>query len=379
MISGTAKTSDPPPEAGPNSRFQECQKKRKNTRHELTILLLIVALALVIPLLIITATHPAGAVLTLANNSATGATISSLPHSVTIWWVAAWMAMVLLILAFICKLGEYNLCRPMGIFVNEQNVMSLSRMQIVAWTLVIVSALFVMVCVRLIYGEPDPFGVIIDWHVWAVLGLSASAAVGAPLINSGKSAKDPAPTDQQTVDRANRAASDAAVEAKKREQEATHARSNRTPDAEDLETGAAAAQENARKKQEAAENLVRFSGPVNRTARLLNRNPEEVEKNRDGLLFGNPDPSAARFTDIFEGDELATAMYIDISKVQMFWFSVVAIGGYAILVLGMLYANNPVNLDSFPAFSDGFIAILTVSHAAYLGGKGITKTRSEDN
>ena len=331
-----------------NSKYMKKQEKRQPTEWESAKLILLVVLAIAVPLLIIVFTHPAGALLPVSNTSSAtlyGNPVPAMPPSVTQWWVVAWVILMVLILWFIYLLGQYNLSRPMGIFINEQNIMSLSRMQIVAWTLVIVSALFVMVCVRLIYGEPDPFGIIIDWHVWAVLGLSASAAVGGPLINSGKSQKDPVPTDQQTVNLANMAAAVATG-----------------PDAD-------------KKKTEAA-NLAAYPQSVNDAAKSFGQTPEEVEKSRDGILYGNTDPSEARFTDIFEGDELDNTMYIDISKVQMFWFSVIAIGGYAILVLGMLYGNSPVNLNALPYFSDGLVAILAVSHATYLGGKGFTKTKS---
>lgn len=376
MTPRITKEGDPPPEAELNARYRKCQEKRKNTRHELTILLLIAALAIIVPLLIIFFTHPAGAVLPLTNSSANTAA-APMPHGVTFWWIMAWVALVLLISAFIYKLGEYNLCRPMGIFINERNVMSLSRMQIIAWTLVIVSALLVMVFVRLIYGEPDPFGIMIDWHIWAVLGLSASAAVGAPLINSTKSQTEPAGTDEKTLNQAEAEKDRANNDLKKKENEADSARKNKSENIQNLDNEIKAASIEARNKQTEAENLALYPQAVNDIAKTLKKSPAEVEKSRDGLLYGNTDPYEARFTDIFEGDELENATYIDISKVQMFWFSVIAIGGYTILVMNMFYANSPINLDSFPAFSDGFVAILAVSHATYLGGKSVTKTKPE--
>ncbi len=253
--------------------------------------------------------------------------ISILPALFSIWFghsVIAWMWMMIWFFLFIIKLGQYSLCRPMGIFINERNLMSLSRLQIVAWTILIISALLVMVFVRLLNGIVDPFDIAIDWQIWAVLGLSASAAVGAPLINSSKGMKQPLPAPQSK--------------------------------------GGKSAQ--------------KVSPSVEKAATAFNQSVQEVEQSRTGVLYGNPDPKDARFTDIFEGDELTNAMYIDIAKVQMFWFSIIAIAGYAILLLNFLLKSTPDELISFPVFSEGFVAILTVSHATYLGGKGFTQTPS---
>lgn len=252
--------------------------------------------------------------------------ISILPALLGIWFghpVMAWMWMMIWFFLFIIKLGQYSLCRPMGIFINERNLMSLSRLQIVAWTILIISALLIMVFVRLLSGTADPFNIAIDWHIWAVLGLSASAAVGAPLINSSKGMKQPLPAPES----------------------------------------------------KGGKNVQKVSPSVEKAATAFNQSVKEVEQNRTGVLYGNPDPKDARFTDIFEGDELTNAMYIDIAKVQMFWFSIIAITGYACLLLNLLLKSTPDELI-FPVFSDGFVAILTVSHATYLGGKSFTQTPS---
>ena len=236
---------------------------------------------------------------------------------------ASWVVLMLLIVLFIGLLGRDTIGRWPGIFVNERNLMSLSRMQITAWTVLIVSALIVMVLARLAAGVADPFGIDIDWHIWAVLGLSASAAVGAPMINSAKSAREPAvDKDQKEADPA------------------------------------------------------KHSEAVQRAATELGEKEEDIEKNRDGILYVNTSPGDARFTDIFEGDELANTMYIDVTKVQMFWLSGIAIAGYAILLLNMFLSTAPGQLAAFPAFSDGIVAILAVSHATYLTGKGFTQTKS---
>ena len=243
-------------------------------------------------------------------------------------WIC-WAWLVLCFLLFIGYLGKVTIGRWMGIFISDRNVMSLSRMQIIAWTVLIISAFMTMVLVRIAAGTPDAFGIDIDWHLWALLGLSASAAVGAPLINSVKAAKEPAA---------------------------------------DPNAPAAAATTPA--------NGNGYSPAVNRTATELNEDPGDIDENRKGVLYANKSVDDASFTDIFEGDELANTMYIDVTKVQMFWFSIIAITGYTIMILQMFLITAPADLKSFPVLTDGLIGILAVSHATYLGGKGFTQTKS---
>ena len=228
-----------------------------------------------------------------------------------------WIILMALILAFVGYLGYCTMGTWEGIIINERNLMSLSRMQITAWTILIVSALMVMVAVRVAANVPDALNIEINQEIWAVLGLSAFAAVGTPMINNAKSIKEPAP---DTKDPSNT--------------------------------------------------------PVTRAATLLNENAADIEEHRHGVLYANNTPDEARFTDIFEGDELANTMYIDITKVQMFWLSLIALAGYAFLLLNLFLTATPDTLTKFPAFSDGYLAILAVSHATYLGGKTITQTKS---
>jgi len=108
-----------------------------------------------------------------------------------------------------------------------------------------------------------------------------------------------------------------------------------------------------------------------RTAAALNQTEQEVDENRQGLLFANPSMADAAFTDIFQGDEVANAAHVDFAKVQMFYFTVAGAVAMVAVIVKHLRAGD---LDHFPALSEGFLTILGISHAGYLGGKVITKT-----
>jgi hypothetical protein len=94
----------------------------------------------------------------------------------------------------------------------------------------------------------------------------------------------------------------------------------------------------------------------------------------EGVLYVNPSPAQAAFTDMFEGDEVRNTDCIDLAKVQMFLFTVVAAITYEGLLLSMIRTVPPEALDAFPALSEGFLAILGISHGGYLTSKSVTST-----
>lgn len=60
---------------------------------------------------------------------------------------------------FCLFLGRWVNGRPLGIFVGDRNLMSLSRFQMVLWTVLILSAYLTMCLYRLRNGTPDPLAV----------------------------------------------------------------------------------------------------------------------------------------------------------------------------------------------------------------------------
>jgi hypothetical protein len=94
--------------------------------------------------------------------------------------------------------------------------------------------------------------------------------------------------------------------------------------------------------------------------------------NRRGLLATNSLPSAARWSDLFKGDELVDCSSVDISKVQMFFFTVAVLYAYT----GTLWSLTPATDGSvaFPNLSTSLVTLLGISHAGYLTVKAAPKT-----
>lgn len=55
----------------------------------------------------------------------------------------------------------------------------------------------------------------------------------------------------------------------------------------------------------------------------------KIDEHREGTLYANPNNDEARFTDMFQGNEVGNTTHVDLAKVQMFLFTVVAIGAFA--------------------------------------------------
>jgi hypothetical protein len=209
-----------------------------------------------------------------------------------------WILTAILMIFFLGTIGKAVNGRWTGILIDENNVMRLSRFQIVIWTVIILSAFLAIATSRMYAGNPDPLAITIDWRLWALLGISSTSLVGTPLILDDKKNK-------------------------------------------------------TLKKD------------------VLDENVYPLES-RVGILFKNEQETDAKFTDIFEGDEVGNQKYVDMSKVQMFFFTIISALSYIVLLFNSFLSGTV--LDSLPSLPVGLIAILTISHGTYLTYKIVDHT-----
>jgi len=109
-----------------------------------------------------------------------------------------------------------------------------------------------------------------------------------------------------------------------------------------------------------------------KTAAAAGDTEAEVNNNRQGIVYANSNKADARLTDMFQGDELGNATLVDLAKVQMFYFTIIAAVAFFAAVFHNLFVSG--DLARLPTLSDGFIAVLGISHAGYLGSKGVNHT-----
>lgn len=221
-----------------------------------------------------------------------------------------WVIVVASMLIFIVTLGVYINGRPWGIFIDERNMMTLSRFQLVVWTLIILSAFITITLARVRALVADPLAIELPWQLWALMGISTTSLMGSPLIRSTKKRKTP--TDE--------------------------ARS--------------------------------------RMAKLQRLDVSMIDKTREGTLSVKEKVDEAQFADMFRGEEVENSPYLDMAKVQMFFFTIIAAIAYAVVLVNWIATKEPSALASFPELSDGLLAILGISHAGYLGNKMVDHTKT---
>jgi hypothetical protein len=205
--------------------------------------------------------------------------------------------------------------RALGVLINEDKCMSLSRFQMVLWTVIVISGYFVIAIARVKEGDvAAPLAVQIDWQVWALLGISGVSLVGSPIVRSTKEWKKPA---QHVAEKAGKPYGD---------------------------------------------------------------NAEKVNTLRRGLIYPNEDISQARWTDMFEGEELGNASLVDLGKVQMFFFTIIVALAYCAELYDLIAVRDLTEDKlAMPTLHEGLLTLMGISNAAYLGAKGAPQTPTAHN
>ena len=209
---------------------------------------------------------------------------------------------------FLLVLGQTISGTPFGVLVNERNLMSLSRVQAVVWTVLVVGGYLTMAISRVKAGTPNAVDIGIPQELWLAMGISTTSLLGTPLILSSKRA--------------------------------------RTPD----------------------EKLVQS------TSAQLAEDVKDIEENSRGTLYANKSLLDARVSDMFQGDEVGNTAYVDLAKVQMFYFTLIAAVSYFMDVASAVMAGKTGGL---PPLSQGFVALLAISHGGYLLGKANDHSNSK--
>lgn len=107
---------------------------------------------------------------------------------------------------------------------------------------------------------------------------------------------------------------------------------------------------------------------------------ETEDRKKEGLLKVNESPQQANLSDLFQGDEIGNYQLIDLSKVQMFFFTIAVLASYGVALAGLI-SNTAAILHPFgvdlPAFSATLNTLLGISHAGYLAVKSVDHTKTE--
>ncbi|MFJ8536826.1 hypothetical protein [Streptomyces sp. NPDC093591] len=197
----------------------------------------------------------------------------------------AWLTFAVLFLALITAVGK-GVCGVLaGALIDGRGRMSASRLQLIMWSITILSALLTAVKWNFHKGSENPVDITVPEQVWVLLGISATSLAGSVLVKSNK-AGPPSPAGAAAPARAN-------------------------------------------------------------------------------LLATNPSADQASLSDLFSGDEVSNKDYVDIGKVQVLFFTLVILLGYASSLYDTL-AARPDAIKELPDLSEGILTLLGISHAGYL-------------
>lgn len=229
-------------------------------------------------------------------------------------------------------------CFWWGWLVNEQYRVSLSRLQMSLWTVVILSCFTVAVSINIKHGLGiDALGVAIQAELWTAMGISTASLVGSPLILSGKKRKS----------RSTRRG-DLPQETKKidEDRDETIAERIRTVFAE------------------------RPGALVNREGGT--RESKDLVANRfDGVVYRNENPAEASLAELFTGEEVSNFDVVDLTRLQAFFFTVVLVLTYAFNAVSYLAKADTVT--ELPSLGASGLSLLAISTGVYLTGKAIPK------
>ncbi len=317
--------------------------------------------------------------------------------------LALWGVAVVIMLIILGLAGHEINGRWLGILIDTRNKISLSRLQITLWTVMVLSAYLTMALPRVaaMVGNPPTLNVeqalniSFPEELMLAMGISATSFAGSNLIMSNKKTKQIRLEARLSPENAQKRRDDAAAAFKTADDDLNAAVAAETLRKQELEaakaelTGATTDDQRAlaQKKVDRAQTTVdaatadKQKKTDDRTAKKKTLDLAEAEladiTASQGLLHKNSDPSEASWVDLFRGEEISNWRQVDMSKVQMLFFTVVVIAAYSAALSAMLRDVTTLRTAaslSFPEFSPTLNALLAISHGTYLSVKTIDQS-----
>lgn len=116
--------------------------------------------------------------------------------------VQVWFGVLILMAVFGVVAGRGITGRWRGIMIDSRNKMSVSRLQLLIWSLLVLSALFTAVLTNVGLGWQSPLEIDVPAQLWILMGISTASAVGSPLVLAVKDTKQVSETEKEAAVRA---------------------------------------------------------------------------------------------------------------------------------------------------------------------------------
>ena len=231
--------------------------------------------------------HTAGVVAVLGALLAGGAVIPTLTERVAApndLRIAAWLGSAALLLGFAAVVGHGVTGCYRGAVVDRRNRVSLARIQVGAWSILVLSALYAAILVNLGADDASPLSLTIPSELWLAMGVSTGSFVASPLVL--KTAK------------------------------------------------------------------------------------------RKGDIATHDSIGKSTWLDLFRGEEDDNSCWVDLSRIQLFFFTFFLVLLYGVALASTFWKRHPV-VHSLPAMNEALVVLLAVSHAGYLTKKAVPKAKPD--
>jgi len=241
-----------------------------------------------------------------------------------------WSIMLLLILTSIITAGHGIVGVTLGFLIDDRNRVALSRLQLILWTILVLSSFLASITVNLHSAyKPnminttaiiDAATIAMPQEIWVLMGIATASLVGSPLI----------------------------LKKNKGQQGDLEETANR-PDVQ-------SAHEDLESQGRASSDITKF-----------------VEDQVDGNLIVNREPRYANLSDIFKGDYTNNAAQLDLGKVQMLYFTIIVLIAYAASLISLFVSGDPIH--QFPVLSESMVTLLGISNGGYLLSKSVSPNK----
>ncbi len=95
----------------------------------------------------------------------------------------AWLITMLLMIVCFAIIGRLPpIVDWRGVLIDQRNKMSLSRLQLVMWSILVISTVITDGVLNAVWDRPNPLSLAIPNELWIVLGISTASFVAAPMV-----------------------------------------------------------------------------------------------------------------------------------------------------------------------------------------------------
>jgi hypothetical protein len=254
-------------------------------------------------------------------------------------WAVDFAAVAILLVNFAHAITGYRA----GWLINTQNRMSLSRLQMFLWMVVVMSGFLTALLANLFTGARgrEALAIQVPELLWLAMGISTTSLVGSGLILDNKKKKDPSDEEMENLVVSRELVGPLDVEEARMTDAQVEGRPNeKTKRAE------------ARQKVQEAVQKVK-------------------DKELNGVLVINETIADASPTDLMTGEELGNKSVLEPTRFFNLIVTLILVGVYAVN-LGVMLVSAAFSKDgvtAFPELGTASATLLTLSHAGYLADK----------